>query len=186
MPKSWSSSKDPNIVTTLRIRKYPENRKKKTLNSLEFLDWMESVPQWAAFCFGHPYSCKQCQAKNRRQHKLSTTSPHPLMTLHWNFYSAWKDSVRTKDHRYWLTKVRGWIQNRHCLLWDDSVSPIRMPFYMWWHGGGCRGERKVKKHRRACWVTSSQTRVQLPNNQRSGQSGEYNQLPGLEDTQEVS
>lgn len=57
---------------------------------------------------------------------------------------------------------------------------------IWWSGRGLRREEKVKKALSSLLIMSfSQTQVQHPNNQRTGQSGESSQRSGLTDTQAV-
>lgn len=156
IPKFWLISVDPNIVTIWRIMKYPEKRGKKYW-ILEDLGagWKRSVPQWAArFCFGYPDSQKSCQAKKKKkgsQHKLSTTHPHPLTSLHWNFHPAWEDRVSTQNYRYGLTEVQGWIQKSHFLV---LIAPVitrmllctsNLKILREWQGGKRKSKKKLVK-----------------------------------------
>lgn len=158
--KAWLISRDPNIVTTWRILKHPakmgEILKSFIVLGLQGKDLFLSGLLSTLAIHVRESSAKP-KKKNGSQHKLSTTYPHPLMILHWNVYPAWKDRGSTKNYRYWLTKVQGWIPHRHCLLREVMCLLIRMPFYIAslenlveWQGFGER-ERKVKKHSQVCW-----------------------------------
>lgn len=139
-------------------------------------------------------SATPSRPRKESPHKLPTTHPHPLTTPHWNVSSAWKD--RDKELQVPANESPGLDSTetpptlrRHCVSLEGChfMFPV---WEIWWSGRGLGREEKVKKKKEplpnVLGISFSQTRVQLPSNQRTGRSGEPSQRSGLTDTQAVS